>query len=319
MAKTGISLKHRLEYGLMRILIFPLDLLPVPVINKIATAIGWLAWVIYPFRLNVAYSNLSTVFPEMEHGEKLRLLRKVYLQFPRTVCLILLLHRKPLFKLVQKANVTGLDVLDKALDKGKGVILTTYHGFWFEAYFAWFNSNHRPTSLIYQEQSNPLSDSFFRRLRNRHGNSLEHIQSNAGLKRYQQALDENRIVIISLDQNYKYTGSEIPLFNRKFKCAKGSAILHMRTGAPVLASVYYMKDNKLHIDIDEIQLPPLTPIKNTSFDEDTISLISTTAVRWYEPYIEKYPEQWFSLFHRLWSKTGYPKRIGRTMNEIFFK
>jgi len=301
----------------MRILIFPLNLLPVPVINKIATATGWLAWIIYPFRLNVAYSNLSTVFPNMEHGEKLRLLREVYLQLARTICLILILHRKPIFKLVQEANVSGLEVLDEALKKGQGVILTTYHGFWFEAYFAWFNSNHRPTSLIYQEQSNPLSDSFFRKQRSRYGDSLEHIQSNAGLKRYQQALDENRIVIISLDQNYKYTGSEIQLFNKTYKCAKGSAILHLRTGAPVLASVYYMKDNKLHIDIDEIKLPSLAPVENMSIEEETISLISTTAVRWYEPYIEKYPEQWFSLFHRLWSKSGYPERIRRTIGEIF--
>lgn len=317
MSKEGISLKHRLEYGLMRTLIFPLNLLPVPVINRIAIALGWLAWIIYPFRLNVAYSNLSNVFPDMVHGDKLRLLREVYIQFARTICLILILHRKPIFKLVQEANVSGLNVLDKALNKGKGVILTTYHGFWFEAYFAWFNSDNRPTSLIYQEQSNPLSDSFFRRQRSQYGDSLEHIQSNAGLKRCQKALDENRIVIVSLDQNYRHTGSEIPFFNKKFKCAKGSAILHMRTGAPVLASVYYVKDNKLHIDIDEIQLPLLPPVENTFIDEETISLISNTAVRWYEPYIKKYPDQWFSLFHRLWSKTGYPKKINRTIGEIF--
>ncbi len=313
-----MNIKHRLEYSLMRALIFPLNLLPVWLIQRISTVLGWIVWVIYPFRLNVAYSNLSNVFPEKTHSEKLRLLRNVYLQFAKTICLILILHRKPVYKLIQEAQVSGLDILDRALEKNKGVILTTYHGFWFEAYFAWFNAHHRPTSLIYQEQSNHYSDAYFRRQRNQYGNSLEHIQSNAGLKRYQQALSENRIVIISLDQNYKHTGSDIPLFNKKFKCAKGSAILHHRTGAPVLASVYYLKDNRLHIDIDEIILPSFTKTENKPVDEETIEFISTAAVRWYEPYIRQYPEQWFSLFHRLWSKTGYPKKIERSISEILF-
>ncbi len=307
----NMSLKHTFEYGLLRTLIFPLNILPVPIINGFARILGWIVWIIYPFRIQVAYTNLSTVFPDLNHSDKIRLLRKVYLQFARTVGLVFILHRKPLFKLIKEADVKGLDILDRALEKGKGVILTTYHGCWFEAYFAWFNYHHRPTSLIYQEQSNPLSDSFFRRQRKRYGNSLEHLQSNAGMKRYQQALSENRTLIISLDQSYRNRGAKVPLFNRPIGCAKGTSILHMRTGAPILTSVYYMKDNRLCIDIDEVELPSFTQI-----DDQAIVDISTAAIRWYEPYIKRHPDQWFSLFHRLWSKTGYPKKISRTFKEI---
>jgi len=308
-----MSLKHIFEYSLLRTFILPLYLLPVSVINIISQSLGWIVWIIYPFRLNVAYSNLSTVFPDMKHVHKIKLLRKVYLQFSRTLFLIFILHRRPLLKLIKKANVNGLDILDKALAGGKGVILTTYHGCWFEAYFAWFNMNHRPTSLIYQEQSNPLSDSFFCRQRIRYGNSLEQLQSNAGMKRYQQALSENRILIISLDQSYRNSGAQVSFFNRPMGCAKGTSILHMRTGAPILTSVYYMKKGKLCIDIDKVEVPSFKQI-----DEESIIDISTAAIQWYEPYIKKYPEQWFSLFHRLWSKTDYPVKIPRTFKEMLF-
>lgn len=308
-----MSFKHTLEYSLLRTIILPLGLLPVSVINMITQVLGWIVWIIYPFRITVAYANLSTVFPHMGHSDKIRLLRNVYLQFARTVGLVFILHRKSLFTLIKEADVKGLDILDRALSKGKGVILSTYHGCWFEAYFAWFNAHHRPTSLIYQEQSNPLSDSFFRRQRVRFGNSLEHLQSNAGMKRYQQALSENRILIISLDQSYRSRGAQVHFFNRPIGCAKGAAILHMRTGAPILTSVYYVKNGKLCIDIDEVSLPSFDQI-----DEESIINISHSALHWYEPHIRKYPEQWFSLFHRLWSKTGYPSKISRTVKEIFF-
>jgi len=307
-----MTFKHRLEYSLLRSTIFFINLLPVPVILFLCTAIGYTAWVIFPFRIRVAYKNLSTVFPEMEHGAKIRLLRRVYLQFTRTFGLVFILHRKSLSRLVENARITGRDKLDEALSKGKGVILTTIHASWFEAYFAWFNRSGLPTSLIYKKQSNPLSDQFFVRQRKHYGTSLQQLSSYDGMKVYQQALSENRLLIVSLDQRYSGTGIDIEFFNRPLACAKGSAILHLRTGAPVMTSVYYMKDGCLHLDFDTVDLPEYQEIS-----DDNIRDISKRAIQLYEPFIRQYPEQWFSLFHRLWSKKGYPK-VKRSFRQIFF-
>lgn len=306
-----MRMKHKLEYLLLRSAIYFINLLPVPVILFLCAMIGYLAWVVFPFRLNVAYKNLSTVFPELNHGEKLQLLRKVYLQFTRTFGLVFILHRKSLIHLVQKARITGREKIDNALRKGKGVILTTIHASWFEAYFAWFNLAGLPTSLIYQKQSNPLSDRFFVRQRGRYGTSLEHLSSYEGMAAYEKALTDNRLLIVSLDQSYTSRGTSILFFNRPLPCAKGAAILHLRTGAPVFTSVYYMRDGELHIDFDEVLLPPYTDI-----NEDNIKDISSRSIQQYEPFIRKYPEQWFSLFHRLWSKKDYPP-VKRSLRQIF--
>lgn len=308
-----MKFKHRLEYALLRTVIFFVNLLPVPVIMGLSATLGWLGWVIYPFRLPVAYSNMSTIFPELAHGAKLRLLRKAYLQFTQTFGLIFILHRKRLFNMVQNAEISGREHLEEALARGKGAVVTTYHGCWFEAYFAWFNSNSLPTSLIYQKQSNPLSDKYFIRQRLRHGSSLENLHSNAGLKRYQQALNDNRLLIVSLDQSYIHKGCKIPFFNKTLGCAKGTALLHLRTGAPVLTSFYYLKDGKLHIDFTKVVLPEYSEIT-----EANIADISRRSIAIYEPSIRQYPAQWFSLFHRLWNKNGYPKKVPRTFQQIFF-
>ncbi len=307
-----MSLKHKLEYLILRSTIFFINLLPVPVILFICTIIGYSAWVLFPFRLKVAYKNLSTVFPELDHPAKIRLLRRVYIQFTRTFGLIFILHRKSLTKLIENAHISGREKLEAALSQGKGVILTTIHASWFEAYFAWFNMSGLPTSLIYKKQSNPLSDRFFVRQRRHYGTSLEQLSSLAGMKVYQQALANNRLLIVSLDQRYSGTGTSINFFNTPVSCAKGSAILHLRTGAPVMTSVYYMKDGELHIDFDIVDLPQYHEISDENIDD-----ISTRCIQLYEPFIRQYPEQWFSLFHRLWSKTGYSK-VKRSFRQIFF-
>ncbi len=306
-----MRIKHTLEYILLRSVIFFINLLPVPAILALCAALGYLAWLVFPFRIKVAYKNLSTVFPELGHEDKLRLLRKVYLQFAKTFGLVFILHRKSLTRLVKNTRITGRDKLDRALQGGKGVILTTIHASWFEAYFAWFNIADLPTSLIYQKQSNPLSDDFFVRQRGRYGTSLTHLSSYDGMKAYEKALTENRLLIVSLDQSYTSRGASVLFFNRPLACAKGAAILHQRTGAPVFTSVYYMKDGQLHIDFDEVQLPQYDEI-----NEQNIIDISSRCVRLYEPFIRAYPEQWFSLFHRLWSKKNYPP-VKRSIKQIF--
>jgi Kdo2-lipid IVA lauroyltransferase/acyltransferase len=307
-----LKTKHKFEYGLLRGVIFLINLLPLPVIMALTQAIGWLVWIICPFRLRVTYSNLSTVFPDMGHPEKIRLLRNIYLQFIRTFGLIAILHRKRIFRMIRDAEISGKEKLETALSQGNGVILTTFHGFWFEAYFAWFNSNNLPVSLIYQQQSNPLSDAYFIRQRQRYGKSLEHVHSQVGMKFYQEALEKNRILIVSLDQSF-HGGTVIPFFNRPLSCAKGTAILHLRTKAPVMTSVYYIKNGTLHIDFEDVPLPAYNEI-----NEENIRDISATSIRGYEPFIRKYPEQWFNLFHRLWSKTDYPDSVPRTFRQIFF-
>jgi len=308
----SISLKHRIEYGFLRSIIFIINLLPVPLILWFAGFLGRLAWIVFPFRLDVAYKNLSTVLPGQPEKDRMGILRKTYIQFAQTFGLIFILHRKKMMEQVANAEISGIDKLEKALAQGKGVILTTYHGCWFEAYFAWFNKANIPTSLIYQKQSNPLSDRFFVRQRARYGSALHHLDSGAGMSAYEKALSKNHLLIVSLDQSYSAKGTDIVFFDTPLKCAKGTAVLHMRTKAPVLTSVYYMKDGKLHIDFDTVELPDYQEIS-----EESIRDLTSRAIKKYENHIRKYPEQWFSLFHKLWTKKGYDK-VNRNFRDLIF-
>ncbi len=305
--------KHWLEYTALRTTVFLLNLLPVWLILLLCKGLGYIAWVAFPFRLEIAYRNISNVFPEKSHNEKLRLLRRVYLEVCQTFGLIFILHRRNFIETIRKARITGLEELKQAATENRGVILTTCHACWFEAYFAWFNMSDLPTTLIYQKQGNPLTDAFFIRQRSHFGNNLEHLSSKAKMPAYENALNRGRVLIVSLDQSYAPYGTPARFFGEKLDCAKGSAVLHLRTEAPVFTSVYYMKDGHLHIDFAKVELPQYSAI-----DETTINDISNRALKPYEAFIRRYPEQWFSLFHRLWSKEKkYYPPLRRTIKDIF--
>lgn len=287
----AIRTKHLAEYLLLLLSFFFINLLPLFLIDFFTSIISRAIWFFCPFRITVAYDNLSIVFPDKSHASKLRIIHDAYHRFVHAAGLIFVIHRKRVAQLINQAEINGLDILDKALSEGKGVILTTYHGCWFEAYFAWFSKGDRPTSLIYKRQKNPLCDRFFVNLRRRYGTSLKHIDKYEKLDTYRQELDHGQIVIISLDQNYTDNGTPVKLFDHEFSCARGTALLHLKTGAPVLTSVYYMRDNALHIDFERVDLPQYHEINN-----DTIKDISNRSIIGYEKTIQAYPDQWFSLF-----------------------
>ncbi len=309
--RRSLRVTHCLQYLVLRTTVAAVNILPLPIINGLTSSLAWLVWVCYPFRLPVVYDNIGTVFPALSHNGKLALAKNAYRQFLNAAGLILVIHRKKLAAMIDNAHVSGLHHLDQALSRNKGVILTTYHGCWFEAYFAWFSRGSRSTSLIYQQQSNPFCDDFFVRQRQRYGTNLEHITSLEKLKVYENALRRGRILIISLDQNYTDNGTPVLLFNTPFACARGTALLHLKTGAPVLTSVYFVKDGRLHIEFEPVTLPPYPVI-----DDEAIADISNRAIRNYEKTIRAYPDQWFSLFHRLWKKNGYPPKIKRSLSAI---
>ena len=157
-----------------------------------------------------------------------------------------------------------------------------------------------------------MCDAFFVRQRQRYGANLQHLHSLEKLGVYQRALANNRLLIISLDQNYTDNGTPVSLFGSEFVCARGTSLLHLKTGAPVLTSVYYLKNGRLHIDFERVTLPEYTGI-----DDANIQEIGNLSIKGYEKTIRAYPEQWFSLFHRLWQKDGYQSKIDRSLQDIF--
>ena len=93
-------IKYRLEYTGLRFVVFFVNLLPLFVINATTALLGSLVWILFPFRLPVAYHNISTIFPTKPHSDKLFFLKKAYRHFFYAAGLILVIHRKKMVEMI---------------------------------------------------------------------------------------------------------------------------------------------------------------------------------------------------------------------------
>ena len=101
-----MKLKYKIEYLLLRTAHFIINLMPLFLINLITLMVSWLAWVLIPFRINVAYDNLTTVFPNATHSQKLKILRNAYNQFVHAAGLIFVIRRKKVAQLIDQAEIS---------------------------------------------------------------------------------------------------------------------------------------------------------------------------------------------------------------------
>ncbi|MCG6541545.1 lysophospholipid acyltransferase [Pseudomonas sp. KSR10] len=120
--------KGALVVGFLRLF----ALLPWRAVQGLGGFIGWLMWKLPNRSREVARTNLSKCFPELDAAEQERLLRHSLQQIGRTftesACAWIWPAEKTL-RLVRQ--VEGLEVLENALASGKGVVgITSHLGNW---------------------------------------------------------------------------------------------------------------------------------------------------------------------------------------------
>lgn len=120
--------KGALVVGFLRLF----ALLPWRAVQELGGFIGWLMWKLPNRSREVARTNLSKCFPELNAAEQERLLEKSLKQigktFTESACAWIWPANKTL-RLVKE--VEGLEVLEQALASGKGVVgITSHLGNW---------------------------------------------------------------------------------------------------------------------------------------------------------------------------------------------
>lgn len=270
--------------------------------------IGSLIWIIFPYRFEVVYTNLTFAFPEKTRAEKLTLAYRIYRHYGYIFTTYLVMHRPPMRQRIENLSVTGAACITHALAKGKGAVLAGIHYGPWEAYGAWLNMNGYLVSAIYRTQKNPLTDHFFIQHRGRFGSNLRHIAKHS-IGRFVKELKENRLLLVAIDQKGGKRGTRVRFFNQMTSIAKGAAFLHLRTGAPILWGAPMVKAGKMSLEMGRLPIPPLKGVTQGNIHTVTAAIISH-----YESIIRKAPEQWF-WFHKLWPK-AYPKKIRRSIGEI---
>lgn len=283
-----------LEYLIMQLFIWVIHLLPWRAAYFLGTGLGDLLYFVVKPRKKLVFENLTYAFGDkLSNQRKEEITRRVYRNFGKTLIefiKIIYWKKSSLGKFVQ---IEGLDNLNKALEKGKGVILFTGHiGNWHVMGRALSLSGYTVTNVI-KRQKNPWVASWIAAQINR-AEMKNIFQSNNSPREIIRALRNNEIVEFLGDLHAGNEGVFVDFLGRPASTYMGPVILARRAGAPIIvAADIRLADNTHQVFIEE----PLYLEKGKAEEKDVVKYLSLLT-KGLEKYIVEYPDQWFWLHNR---------------------
>ncbi len=299
----GSSLRHRFEYGAFRVVEGICRVLPEVLADRAGAAIGWVVARVAPPRWGVVSSQLELAFPEAGRDWRRRVARRSYVHLGAEMVAMFRLARIGSRKLRSRARVTGLEVMEEAVGRGRGVVLVSGHVGNWELGAAALCARGFAMDAVVARQRNPLFDRYLTRSRERFGFKV--VPRGEARRRLLASLRAGRVVGILGDQDARQSGVFVDFFGRPASTARGAAVLALRTDA-LMVTEFSIRRPGWRPAYD-VRIETLEVERSGNLADDVVSLTQAFTVR-LEDLIREHPAQYFWL-HRRW-KTAPPPRVG---------
>ena len=248
-------------------------------------------------RKKVASENIKLVFPNISKEEEEKILSESYESMVWTGIELLALHRDPSKFEDWVKCVGGLEYLNEALAKGKGVICVAPHISNWEFANIWLGKQGNAASIVRESDSSFQKD-LIAELRST-GN-VKLIDKKEPMTRALSYLKKNGILGIVADQHAGEEGIKAPFFGYETGSVVGPAVFAYLTGATILPLTFYRAAPfKIKISFDS----PIVWEKGIDRDS-TIKNITTLVNQAMERHILKVPGQWLWQHRRFREITG---------------
>ncbi|MFA6101024.1 MAG: lysophospholipid acyltransferase family protein [Victivallaceae bacterium] len=190
---------------------------------------------------------------------------------------------------------TMLEVFGKDGKRINVIIITAHYGNWEVAGTAYAEKTGNPMVSIMRPFNNPLIGRYI--LRNRESGLHQSIPKEGGIKGLLRALKDGKTIAILADQHAGSSeGVETVFFGQPCRTHSSPALLHLKTGVPVMPVVTRRRDNNFNFEFVLGELIRYTPTGDKGNDIKTVTQMYTTAL---EKLIAEQPEQWMWV-HRRW-------------------
>ncbi|MCL6429243.1 MAG: hypothetical protein K6V36_00100 [Anaerolineae bacterium] len=272
--------------------------IPASVGYRLAGRLGTLVYRVSPLRCHVE-DNISHVLGEPSGSPRVReIARRIYGNQVKNYFDLLrvpALDEEDIRTSVR--TLVGLEHLDAALARGRGVVLTSAHFGNFDlAGQILALRGYRVIAIAEHLRPERLFE-YVRRARESHG--LSFIPIDSWLRPVFRALHSNAIVGSALDRNVTDAGRVVDFLGRPARVPDGYARLALRTGAGlVVAFCRRSPDNAFHIVVE-----PEILIEHTSDPERDVENAVHNVLSIFARYVSRYPDQWV-YFQPLWLPDG---------------
>jgi KDO2-lipid IV(A) lauroyltransferase len=256
-------------------------------------AILLLAYYGWKSRVRLAIGHLRTAFPDAP-GEKLEeTARRSYMNlaaFCTEFCLMRYLTKE---NADAGVKFSGLENLDEAFKRGRGVVLVWAHFDHFEMVNYALALKGYPVYTLIREVDNPMIDRMLNKIRETSGQKI--IWRDGAATEMIKRLREGAIVTIATDQNALYNSVFVKFFGKWASTIKSPAVVHLRTGAPIIPvySVREADDTHSAKILPEIKITPTGNVKRD------VALITQKIADVQAGFISQRPDLWLWL-HRRW-------------------
>lgn len=249
-------------------------------------------------RQKVALQNLHIAFDQEKSKREIHALAKrTFQNLGMTAVEFFRIPRMDVETFKRKVEVVGREIAEEVLYNKKGALLLLSHlGNW-EMMGLMSKVLENPIMVIARPiKKNRWLDRMVSEIREATG--LEVIPTGKASRKVIQALSQNRLVGILIDQRAKRSeGVWVDFFGRTASTTPALAVLAMRTGSPVLPVFMIRNGYRKHrlLVQEPLQFADTGDVKKDV--ETNTQLINHTL----ESMIRQYPDQWFWV-HRRWER-----------------
>ena len=291
------AFQHRLEFFIVKFLIFLLNLLPVKISLRFGDCIGFIAFSILGIRRKVALTNLVRSFgSRFTDREYRRIGLKSYINFARSMIEFGLYPKLARIGLTNIVNLKADESSMERAQSGQGAVFVSGHFGNFEMMGASLAAFGLPIDFLVGKQHNLLVNSLMNRHRAIFGVGL--IEIGISARGVVAALKKGRSVAMLSDQDAGDDGVIIDFLGRPASTPKGAAAFALKTGCPIIVAMLVREGfarHTLHVE---------KPIEVNKANEKAkeIKRLTQAYSNIFADYIRRYPEQWFWA-HRRWKTT----------------
>jgi KDO2-lipid IV(A) lauroyltransferase len=262
--------------------------LPFPIILRIGVILGWLGYYLASGRRHIVEVNIGLCFPELESPQQKTLVRKIFRSSGISIIeTALAWHRDP-GDFSHLCEVKGKEILDGAINEGKGVILLGMHFSTLDLIGA-VVSTIAPLDVMYRKDKNPFFDHLIRTHR---GKNFDMVIDRDDIRTVIKRLKSGRVVWYGGDQDYGPKHSVFaPFFGIQTATITATARFTRITGAPIILINHYRNNDDSGYEIEFSRPLDGYPTGDDLLDATRVNQLVEASVR-------KCPDQYWWLHRR---------------------
>ncbi|MBA2448291.1 MAG: lysophospholipid acyltransferase family protein [Chloroflexi bacterium] len=274
-----------------------LRFVPHRVAYAVASLIGPVVGYCWPGHYRQARQNMAHILgPTADRREVARRVRNVFRNYGKYVVDVLWLPRARFGELDRKLEIVGLDHIDEAMRRGRGLVLVMGHiGNWDWGGAVLAGKGYPVNALVETLRPARWNDRV-QAIRARLGVNVIPVEH--GVRETFQALRDNQIVGVLIDRPLTSEGVPVRFFDALTRVPEGAARLALRTGAGVVAVGVVRHGRRLVAHVS-----PLIDVQPSGDRGRDVQELTQRAMDWLEGVIRRYPDQWF-MFRNMWPRTA---------------